>query len=364
MPAPFLYYGHSGGDPDIRKLSGFTAPDPVMFLAAGKASALLVSVMEYGRACKESAGCAVESPATLGVDKTPGAGMEVWALKALQKHGFKEIEVPATFPLFITRALEADGVKVSINKNGPAKDGRITKTETEIAHIAATQKAARAAMRIVEQAIKQAEPGRGGVLRLGGKVLTSARMRTLVRAELVKHDCIDFSDTIIAGGKQACDCHQRGDGPLKTGEFIVCDIFPKSLETGYWGDMTRTFFNGAVSAEQKRMYKTVKAAHDAVIAALKPGVTGAEMQKLTMETLQAAGFENGTNPDGTPFGYFHGVGHGVGLDVHEAPGMNSTGGPLPENAVVSVEPGLYYWHLGGVRIEDTVVITKNGAKIL
>ena len=364
MPTPFFYYGHSGGDPDIRKLSGFTAPDPIMFLAAGEASTLLVSVMEYGRALKESAGCAVESPATLGTDKTPGAGMDAWVLAVLRKHAFTEIDVPPTFPLFIVRALEEAGIKVAVNKNGPAREGRGVKTEAEIGHIAAAQKAARAAMRVAEKAIKQAEPGRGGVLRLGDKVLTSARVRTLVRAELVRHDCIDFSDTIIAGGIQACDCHQRGDGPLRTGEFIVCDIFPKSLETGYWGDMTRTFFNGKISREQKRMYATVKAAHDAVLAALKAGVTGADMQKLTVDTLKAAGYENGNNPDGTPFGYFHGVGHGIGLDVHESPGLNSTGGPLPENAVVTVEPGLYYWKLGGVRIEDTVVITKDGAKVL
>ncbi|MCL1909383.1 MAG: Xaa-Pro peptidase family protein [Kiritimatiellaeota bacterium] len=359
---PFLYYGFSGADPDIRSLSGFIAPDPVMFLAAGKKSALLVSMMEYGRACKESNGCAVENPTTLGVET--GKGMDVWALNALKKRGFGAVEVPPAFPLYIVRALEAAGIKVEINKEGPARERRLVKTESEIANIAATQKAARAAMRVAEHAIKQAEPGRGGVLRFGGKILTSAVLRTLVRAEFVKHNCIDFSDTIVAGGIQACDCHQRGEGPLKTGEFIVCDFFPKSLETGYWGDMTRTFFNGEISAEQRKMHNAVKRAHDAVIKALKPGVTGADMHKIVVETFKKTGFENGTNPDGTPFGFFHGTGHGVGLDIHEGPSLSGSGGPLPENAVVTVEPGLYYQHLGGVRIEDTVVITKNGAKIL
>jgi Xaa-Pro aminopeptidase len=175
---------------------------------------------------------------------------------------------------------------------------------------------------------------------------------------------MDADDTIIAGGAQACDPHQRGEGPLKTGEFIVCDIFPKSLESGFWGDMTRTFFHGALRPEQRKQYAAVQAAHDAVIAALRAGVSGAAMHKLAADTMRAAGFEDGENADGTARGFIHSTGHGVGLEIHEEPRLSPSGGVLRAGMVVTVEPGLYYPELGGVRIEDTVAVREDRAQVL
>ena len=365
----FLYYG--ANDPDIRSLCGFAAPDPVLFLAAASAPVLLVSSMEYGRALKESRGCAVETAATLGL---PHGGLRAssaaLAIAALRKHGVRQVSVAPEFPLFIAREIEREGVKVDIETDSPAKARRLVKTEEEIAFIAASQNAARAAMRAVGKAIRGAEAGRGGILRLGagfadsGKILTSERARAIVRAELARRNCFDADGTIIAGGIQACDPHQAGSGPLKTGEFVVCDIFPKSLETGYWGDMTRTFFHGRIAPARKKMLAAVQSAHDAVVSSLKAGVSGAAMHELAAATLRAAGFESGHDAQGVPFGFIHGTGHGVGLEIHEEPRLSPSGGALPENAVVTIEPGLYYSELGGVRIEDLAVVRAGSAQIL
>lgn len=358
-----MMLGTTAQTPEIRHATGFVAPDPVVFIHRPGTSILVVSSMEYGRARNQARGCTVESPDTLCVPKAGRGDLSAWVLATLDRHGIRAVRVPPDFPLGIARALEARQVTVAIDPDSPLRQARMIKTEEECRHIRHAQRAARAAMQAAGRAIAAAEPGRGGILRLNGKRLTAEGVRAIIRRTVISFDCID-EGTIVAGGRQAADPHEAGTGPLRAGEWIVCDIFPRSLETGYWGDMTRTFMNGRPTPEQKRMYDAVQAAHDAALARIAPGVSGADVHAAAVETLKRAGYATGRDSEGRPFGFIHSTGHGVGLEIHEAPRLGPKAGILRENMVVTVEPGLYLPDVGGIRIEDLVVIQAARAAIL
>jgi Xaa-Pro aminopeptidase len=176
---------------------------------------------------------------------------------------------------------------------------------------------------------------------------------------------------IIAPGKQAADPHMIGSGPLRAGEAIVMDIFPQHKTTRYYADMTRTVSKGEPPAEIAKMYDITKRAQDAGIKALRPGVTGREVHELVEDIIWEAGYDTlrpgqqRSKNGGAPRGFIHGTGHGVGLEIHELPNVARSGTtPLAPGDVVTVEPGIYLPELGGVRLEDMLVITETGARNL
>ena len=175
---------------------------------------------------------------------------------------------------------------------------------------------------------------------------------------------MDFEGSIVAGGRQAADPHEAGRGPLRAGEWIVADVFPRMLATGYWGDMTRTFLHGRPTAAQRRMYEAVAEAQRLALSLVRPGAKGKDVHRAVTDFFARRGWKTGTGPDGRAHGFFHGLGHGVGLEIHEEPRLSPSGGELAPGMVVSVEPGLYYPEIGGVRIEDLVVVTETGCSVL
>ena len=169
-------------------------------------------------------------------------------------------------------------------------------------------------------------------------------------------------DRLVAAG--AARPRPSGRGPLRANQWIVADIFPRDLRTGYWGDMTRTFMRGRPSPALRRLYDTVLDAQALGLSLVKPGAIGAEVHRAVADFFKKCGYETGTDASGRAFGFFHGLGHGVGLGIHEEPRLSLRGGALEPGMVVTVEPGLYYPDLGGVRIEDTVVVTETGCRVL
>ena len=170
-------------------------------------------------------------------------------------------------------------------------------------------------------------------------------------------------DIIIACGSQSADPHERGHGKLFANVPIVIDIFPRHEKTKYWGDMTRTICKGAPSNKLMKMYKAVKDAQKKAINSIKEGVYGSDIHKDIVECFNQAGFKTCASNE-VPSGFIHGTGHGVGLDIHEQPRVNSSKIKLMEGDVITIEPGLYYPELGGIRIEDLVVVEKNGCSVL
>ena len=193
-------------------------------------------------------------------------------------------------------------------------------------------------------------------------MLTSEIIRKEIEVVLMDHDCF-AEDIIVAGGNQAVDPHERGNGPLKANEFIVIDIFPCSKKSGYWGDITRTVLKGEPSVAQKKLYQTVLTAQKAALAQVKPGSSAKTIHQDICDHFKQAGYETGMK-DGVPQGFIHSTGHGVGLEIHESPSVSPSGGELEPGQVITIEPGLYYRDLGGVRIEDTVVVTETGCSLL
>jgi Xaa-Pro aminopeptidase len=197
-------------------------------------------------------------------------------------------------------------------------------------------------------------------LRWKGKPLTSEIVRAEADAAVLRAGGIP-GGTIIAGGRQACDPHDRGSGPLRAHELIIIDIFPRDARSGYFGDLTRTVVKGRASEEQRRMWQTVVAAQRLAMRAIKPGVRGAGVHRAVQEFFVARGYPT-AQKRGRWTGFFHGTGHGLGLDLHEEPRIAATVFRLGQ--VFTVEPGLYYPGIGGARHEDVVVVTKTGGRQL
>ena len=362
---PFAMLGTSKNDPDLFYATKFNAPDPVAAVAfADGGVLLLVGDMELGRARRAAAaGCRVETAGTLGLGGAP-SGPAATLRETLLQEGIFAVSVGEGFPFGAAVELEKAGIEVVSAETSPFAKARETKTPEEIAAIRASQRAARAAERALGAAIRAAEPDARGRLVLDGAALTSERARRIVRETLLAHGTMDFDGTIVAGGTQAADPHEAGHGPLRAGETIVADIFPRSLSTGYWGDMTRTFRHGRLSPELRRMYDAVAEAQKAGIAAVRPGATGADVHAAVCRVFESRGFRTGKDATGRPYGFIHSTGHGVGLEIHEAPRLSPSGGPLRPGMVVTVEPGLYYPGVGGVRIEDTVLVVPSGREVL
>ena len=194
----------------------------------------------------------------------------------------------------------------------------------------------------------------GDILCCQGQPLTSEQVRRAIEFSLLEDGC-EATDTIVAGGVQAADPHARGTGPLPANAPIVIDIFPRSKSHRYYADMTRTVLRGEASLETKELYDAVLAAQIAGIDAIRSGVSGEEVHAAVGEVFLDRGY-----PERESCGFTHSTGHGVGLDVHEKPSLGEGGEVLGAYEVVTVEPGLYYPDIGGVRLEDLVVVRDTG----
>lgn len=354
---PILYTGAPRTCPDILHATGFSASDPVLLLVLPDGGLhLAVSVLEAGRAARQVPRATVWTTESLGV--AAGARMAEQAAALLRKLRLGRVAVPDTFPLGLAGKLDDAGFDLVVKPARGLRRERLVKTPDELKKLRATQRAAVKGMLRARDMIEAAEIGPRGVLRLDGKPLTAERIRAAMRETILPLGCID-EDTIVAPGDQATDPHEMGHGPIRAGQFVVIDFFPRSLETGYWGDLTRTYWRGELTPEQTRMYRTVRRIQALTKRRIVPGADGAAVHQAVCDFFRDAGYETGFR-DGKAYGFFHGTGHGVGLEIHESPVLGRVENALEENMVVTDEPGLYYPGLGGVRIEDTVVVTPKG----
>lgn len=352
-----LLYALGADVPDIRYATGFTAPDPFLALVRGDKKDLLVSPLEAGRAgaaCPEAGIWTREM-----LSKEGGKGDAVAWLKRL---GVRSVEVSEGFPVGMARRLEKGGIRVGIGK-GAAFPERAVKREDELACIGAAQKAAVRAFRLAARAVRESVVGKGGRLELEGRALTSERLKELIEGELRRLGYDSADGLIVAVGEQAARPHDEGSGVVREGQPVVMDIFPRSRKTGYWGDFTRTVAKGRIPDWLRRMHAAVEGAQRLALGMVRPGVKGSEVQRAVERFFGEQGYETKLEPPGEECGFIHSLGHGVGLEIHEEPRLSRKGGALEAGNVVTVEPGLYVPGLGGVRIEDTVVVTENGCRL-
>ena len=369
-----LVIGAPEHNADAYHLSGFLAPDPVICLRVAGKTYLAVSSLEYGRAEKEAPVDRLLSHDELEIMRLARklkSGAKAYAAAVtnlLDELGAlnSPLVVPADFGVVYADELRARGV--TLTPDGKVFDGlRRAKTEEEISHIQKTQEAVETACAHAVRILEEAEIREKGTLEWRGETLTSERLRGEIDVELLRRGCA-ADGTIVAGGPQGADPHERGHGPLKAGESIIVDIFPVDLSTRYYSDMTRTFVKGEPKDGLQEMYDAVLESQEAALSMVKAGVNGKDIHNKVAEVLHAAGYKTNVHDqeEGKPLteGFFHGTGHGVGLEIHEAPRVSLAEDKLIPGDVISVEPGVYDPDVGGVRIEDLVVVTEDGCRNL
>ena len=351
-------------DSDQYYLSGFDAPDPFVTLYDGETHLLFPRSLEFARAKRESRAETVQryvdfDHAELVEEYGPEDAVSHVLARFLDSYGVDSVAVPPRFPLKTADGLRGRGVDVTPDTDGVVTEIRATKTDAEIDHIQAAQRANEAAMAAAEELLRAAEVADDGTLQHDGEALTSERVKEEIEVTLLREGC-SLDETIVACGADAADPHDRGSGPLSADEAIIVDIFPQSKTTKYHADMTRTFCVGEPSETIAEWYDLTEDAMDAAYDVLEAGVTGAAVHDAVCDVYEEAGLATLRSDDRTETGFIHSTGHGVGLDVHELPRLSPNGGELEAGHVVTVEPGLYDPEVGGVRIEDLVVVTEDG----
>ncbi|WP_435095711.1 M24 family metallopeptidase [Halarchaeum sp. P4] len=359
------YLLHAGSDlADQYYLSGFDAPDPFVTLYTPEETALLVSGLEYGRAKNEARADAVKRHADYDLrEKAAEYGREEARIRVLAEFlaefGATDVATNERFPLGVADGLREHDISVTADRDDHVGDARAVKTDAEVEHVREAQQANEASMRAAEDLLREATV-EDGVLHYEGAPLTSERVKEEIEVTLLRHGCA-LDETIVACGADAAEPHNRGSGPLHADEPIVVDIFPRDKESHYHADMTRTFVKGTPSDEAREFYDVTEAAFEAAFDALEPGATGREVHAAACEVYEDAGYPTLRSDPSTETGFIHSTGHGVGLEVHEGPGVSdSSETELEPGHVVTIEPGLYDPDVGGVRIEDIAVVTEDG----
>ncbi len=354
-------------DADQRYLSGYDAPDPFLTLYTPDDLWVLVSGLEYGRAKAESKADVVRRYAdydfqAMREEHGRDEARRRMVAAFLAEAGVDAVAAPKRFPLETADGLREREVTVDPDEEDTITTIRATKSDTEIDHVRAAQRANETALAAAEDLLAAADV-EGGQLRYEDEPLTAERVKEEIEVTLLREGCA-LEETIVAGGRQGADPHERGHGPLPADEPIVIDVFPRDKETKYHADMTRTFVVGEASEEVRHRHDLTVEAMEAAIEAVEPGTTGGAVHDTVCDVYEAAGYETlRSNPEADT-GFIHSTGHGVGLDVHELPPVAPGGGELEPGNVITIEPGLYDPDVGGMRVEDLVVVTEDGCENL
>ncbi|MEM9160978.1 MAG: Xaa-Pro peptidase family protein [Verrucomicrobiota bacterium] len=339
----------------------FSVPDAFISFKKGRKSYAVLSQLEYARALKESSfdvvlsleECVEEARDQFGVARVGYAEIIAVLADLYQIPGFK---VPNDFPAGLAFKLQKYDIDLEVT-DGALFPQREFKTEEELKFIKEGNKCSAAGIRAAEETLKRSTIKKGR-LYLEGKALTSERLREAIEVACLRAGSVSM-DTIAAGGDQACDPHCAGNGPLRANELIIVDCFPRVSKTGYFGDMTRTFLKGRPSDAQSDLVDAVRKAQKTALGKVKAGVDGKAVHGAVCDYFESRKYETKRDEKGA-VGFFHGTGHGLGLEIHEMPRVSTVSHKLKENSVVTIEPGLYYPGLGGCRIEDVVAVKKEG----
>jgi Xaa-Pro aminopeptidase len=361
-----LLYADTGTSSDQLYFSRVSVHDPFITFGVGQKRITVQRALEFGRVKKAKTFDAVlpqEAWQARAAARWPRRRVGVAEIIAelARSYRIKAFRVPDDFPVALFLKLRALGLRLE-PANGELFPEREIKTDAEAAAIREGNRLSAVGFAAAEAVLRASRP-KGRTLRYQGRPLTSEILRFAIESAILAEGGVSL-DTIVAGGDQACDPHNRGSGPLRPHDLIILDIFPRVTNTGYFGDMTRTFLRGRANDAQRKLVATVREAQLAAIRMIRDGVDGKDVHHKVANTFINAGYATRHTKNGS-VGYFHGTGHGLGLAVHEMPRMSPTVSmTLKKGAVVTVEPGLYYPGLGGCRIEDVVQVTDRAPKLL
>jgi Xaa-Pro aminopeptidase len=366
-----LLFGETYHHPNILYRTRFLAPDPVVVVdRGGDDTTLWVSTLEEGRARKEARVGEVRSTSELGVAaklRAAGSEQDAWSLliaEVCRAHELAHITVDADFPALIADSLRAHDVEVTPRSDLYRRERRI-KSDDEVHMLERAESAGIQGMQCAIDIIAAADIEDGLLVR-DGTPLSGRDLIAAVENRLLELGC-GTEDTICCGGPESADPHRAFSDVLHAGLPIVLDIFPFDKSTRYWGDLTRTVVRGPAPAEVERMWEAVLEAQQTGLDAVRPGCNGRDVHLAVCDVFKAHGYAS--LPDAyrdipSEARFIHGTGHGVGLEIHEYPRVGDVDVTLEVGDVVTVEPGLYDPRLGGIRIEDLVVVTEDGCRNL
>jgi Xaa-Pro aminopeptidase len=356
-----LIHGAPDTSPDLFHAIPVGIIDPFLYAETDGRRAATVSVLDADKV--RALGIDVIDPAQLGADELLASGvsrhqltLEI-ALRACRELGLERAIVPPEFPLAVADHLRAGGVALDVDPEAFVLRRR-SKSESQLAGIRRAQKAADAAMAVAADLIRELRPG-----------LTSEDIRAAMTGVCDEHGCDLPGDVIVAHGAQSADGHESGHGALSAGEPVVVDIWPRDRESRCWADMTRTFVAGGGTPDDElaEYWRLTKASLELVYPEVRDGADGHAIFRRSCEPFIEAGKPTQlTKAEGEVLrdGYFHGLGHGVGLEVHEEPGLGRAADTLRAGDVITLEPGCYRRGYGGCRLEDLVVVTADGCETL
>jgi Xaa-Pro aminopeptidase len=364
-----LIFGDTVRCPEMRVEVPHSVADPFLYVERNGDRYAVIRSLEAAR-MSEVDRMTVLPLESLGFDEHVAEGLDgdaamlEIAARACAELGVRHAAVPAGFPVELADRLRADGIRLDVDRTLFTQRRR-SKSGGQLEGIRRAQRAAEAGTRAAAELLRRAEPA-GDVLQLDGDPLTSERLKQAVATAFLEHGAV-ADDFIVAHGEQTCIGHHMGSGAIRTGEPVTVDLWPRDTGSGFHTDMTRTFVVGPISDELADYHRVCLEVHERVIPAIAPGVTGKELHTIASEVVEAGGYPTQLSKkpgDVLLDGFFHGLGHGVGLDVHEEPQLDLTGGALVAGDVVAVEPGCYRQGYGGVRLEDLVLVTEDGAEVL
>ncbi|HUR44423.1 MAG TPA: Xaa-Pro peptidase family protein [Candidatus Saccharimonadales bacterium] len=355
-----LMFADSERDANMLYAVRMFMPDPFIYLRLQGKCHMVVSDLELDRSRREAPHCRV-LPLSQMLRSMAKAGKKKYGLPhvirdLMRQKRLQKICVPDNFPLKLARQLRDLKVKVKL-LDGPFFPQREVKSAKEVKKISAALLMAEVGLSEGINVLRNSKIGRNRKLMYHNVPLTCEKLRSVIDTAVLQAGGLP-ANTIVAGGKQGCDPHERGRGRLFAHEPIILDVFPRSQKTGYFGDITRTVVRGRASETVREMYDAVERAQDLALQTMRSRVSCRLIHEKLVSFFEKEGFKTG-RVNGRMQGFFHGTGHGLGLELHEDPTMNASAERVLQSGhVVTVEPGLYYPEVGGVRLEDVAVVTS------
>ncbi len=353
---PLLFYSNTKIDKNLKYLIKCDVEDDFCLLKIGDYLIAMASALEITRLKQESK---INKIYSIEQFRKNQCELSVIVDNFIQHNVHSHsIIVPYNFPFKLAQKLIKLGYSIDTYQQNILPE-RTIKSLEEIQNIKKVLEVINLCFEYIQDIISKSKISKSNELYIDNTLLTSEFLRHEIENFCYKHNLIS-NNTIASCGKQSAYPHCQGNGLIYSNEFTVIDIFPYDRESGYYADITRTFLKGSASNKQIKMYNTVKNSQDLAYKALKPGITCQELMANTLDFFEKEGYKTDKAAD-IPYGMFHSLGHGFGLDIHEPPTLSNNINTLQNGNIITLEPGLYYPEIGGVRIEDDFLITNTGA---
>ena len=365
-----LIIGDTFRTPELRHEVPLGILDPFVYAEVDGRRVVALSALEGSRIEALATGLEVRLNQEFGADELRRSGLDAESFdneltrRIVRDLGIEHASVPRRFPVGAADTLRADGIQLTVNQK-LFDDRRRVKTEHELAGIRRAQAASEAAMTVAQDLLRRSEP-HDGARAVDGRPLTCELLKEQIQATFLSHGAL-AEEIIVSHGPQTAIGHDNGSGPIGADDVVLVDLFPADLASGCFADMTRTFVLGEVEEELHTWHGLCTEALGLAVTLIRPGADGREVYRRVCGLFEAHGHPTNLSKEPGEVlreGFNHGLGHGVGLEVHEPPWLGITGDELVAGDVIAVEPALYREGLGGVRLEDLVLVTEDGCDVL